>query len=331
MTTSNHICSDLSSSAFDNLLVLKSRLTAEVFGVKVHAYVLMDNHFHLLLETPEANLSQAMQWLNVSYSVWFNRRHDRAGHLFQGRFKAILVEDDAGWQELARYVHLNPVRIAAVGLDKRRRAAARLGLVPAPTPEIVAKRLRILREWRWSSYPAYAGYRPGVSWLVCEPVGRLCGGRTLPERRAALRQYTEAAVQQGMMEPPWSRLVAGLVLGSEAFVERLRRELKGNRGEQTELRRLERGASWSQIVEAVEASKGESWEQFHLRHGDWGRDAVLWLGRQVGRLSLRELGKSAGMDYPAVSQAVVRFDKRIERDSTLRRQLTKLRNEMLNV
>ena len=159
------------------------------FGVKVHAYVLMDNHFHLLLETPEANLSQAMQWLNVSYSVWFNRRHDRAGHLFQGRFKAILVEDDAGWQEVARYVHLNPVRIAAVELDKRRRAAARLGLVPAPTPEIVAKRLRILREWRWSSYPAYAGYRPGVSWLVCEPVSRLCGGRTLPERRAALRQY----------------------------------------------------------------------------------------------------------------------------------------------
>ena len=133
------------------------------------------------------------------------------------------------------------------------------------------------------------------------------------------------------MEPPWSRLVAGLVLGSEAFVERLRRELRGNRGEQTELRRLERGTSWSQIVEAVEASKGESWEQFHLRHGDWGRDAVLWLGRQVGRLSLRELGKSAGMDYPAVSQAVVRFDKRIERDTTLRRQLTKIRNEITAV
>ena len=81
------------------------KLLAELrdrFGVKVHVYVLMDNHFHLLLETPEANLSQAMQWLNVSYSVWFNRRHDRAGHLFQGRFKAILVEDDAGWQEVAR-------------------------------------------------------------------------------------------------------------------------------------------------------------------------------------------------------------------------------------
>ena len=71
-----------------------------------------------------------MQWLNVSYSVWFNRRHRRAGHLFQGRFKAILVEDDSGWQEVARYIHLNPVRIAALGLDKRARSAAKLGLIP---------------------------------------------------------------------------------------------------------------------------------------------------------------------------------------------------------
>ena len=64
----------------------------ERFGTRVHAYVLMDNHFHVLLETPEANLSGAMQWLSVSYSVWFNRRHDRAGHLLQGRFQAVIVE-----------------------------------------------------------------------------------------------------------------------------------------------------------------------------------------------------------------------------------------------
>src|SRR5260370_1294251 len=130
---------------------------AERFGLRVHAYVLLDNHFHLLVETPEANLSRAMQWLNVSYSVWFNRRHDRVGHLFQGRFKAVVVEDDAGWQEVARYVHLNPVRIAALGLNKRQRSAARQGVGPAPSAEVVAERLRQLREFRWSSYRAYAG------------------------------------------------------------------------------------------------------------------------------------------------------------------------------
>src|SRR5271157_1922938 len=98
---------------------------SERFGVRVHAYTLMDNHYHLMVETPEANLSRAMQWLNVSYSVWFNRRHERGGHLFQGRFGAVVVEEDAGWQEVARYVHLNPVRIAGLGLDKRARAASR--------------------------------------------------------------------------------------------------------------------------------------------------------------------------------------------------------------
>ena len=86
----------------------------------------MDNHYHLLLETPEANLSRVGQWLNVAYSVWFNRRHRRAGHLFQGRFKAVIIEDTTGWQEVARYVHLNPVRLAGLGLDKRQRAADRL-------------------------------------------------------------------------------------------------------------------------------------------------------------------------------------------------------------
>jgi REP element-mobilizing transposase RayT len=73
---------------------------AERYGVQVHAYVLMDNHFHLLLQTPEANLSRAMQWLNVSRGVWFNRRPSRVGHLFQGRFKALIIEQDADWQEI---------------------------------------------------------------------------------------------------------------------------------------------------------------------------------------------------------------------------------------
>ncbi|MGA2863799.1 MAG: transposase [Verrucomicrobiota bacterium] len=70
---------------------------SERFGLRVHAYVLMDNHFHLLVETPEANLSRPMQWSNVSYSMCFNRRHERLGRMFQGRFKSVLGKDEAGW------------------------------------------------------------------------------------------------------------------------------------------------------------------------------------------------------------------------------------------
>src|SRR5262245_59116271 len=78
----------------------------ERFKTMLHAYVLMDNHYHLLLETPEANLSRAMQWLNLSYTAWFNRRRHRSGHLFQGRFKAIVFEPRECALLLSRYVHL---------------------------------------------------------------------------------------------------------------------------------------------------------------------------------------------------------------------------------
>src|SRR5881397_269615 len=124
------------------------------FQVRLHCFVLMENHYHLVLELRESNLSRALQWLNVSYSVWFNRRHRRSGHLFQGRFKSVVVEDDRGWQEVARYVHLNPVRVSALGLNKRQRAAGRLGAGEAPSAEVIGARLKQLRQWRWSSYRA---------------------------------------------------------------------------------------------------------------------------------------------------------------------------------
>ena len=98
------------------------------FGIRLHAYVLMDNHYHLLLESTNANLAQAMQWLQVSYTVWFNRRHRRIGHLFQGRYKAILLEPTAAAWEVSRYVHLNPVRIQGLGLGKTERERERVGL-----------------------------------------------------------------------------------------------------------------------------------------------------------------------------------------------------------
>ena len=84
--------------------------TTERFGVVIHAYCLMPNHYRLLLQTPRANLSAAVGWLQTTYSVRFNRRHRRSGHLFQGRFKAHAVEEDTYAQELIKYIHLNPVR-----------------------------------------------------------------------------------------------------------------------------------------------------------------------------------------------------------------------------
>ena len=92
----------------------KLQSSLEVYALRLHAYVLMNNHFHLVLQTPKANLSEFMRQFNVSYTGYHNRRHQRAGHLYQGRFKAVLVEADSYLLELSRYVHLNPVRVGSI-------------------------------------------------------------------------------------------------------------------------------------------------------------------------------------------------------------------------
>jgi REP element-mobilizing transposase RayT len=99
-----------------------------MFALRLHAYVLMSNHYHLLVELTEANLARAMHWLNVSYTVWFNRRHGRSGHLFQGRFKSVVVEPEGWGLEVSRYLHLNPVRLRRHGLGKRELQRSRKGV-----------------------------------------------------------------------------------------------------------------------------------------------------------------------------------------------------------
>src|SRR2546422_2630269 len=155
----------------------------ERFGTRLHAYVLMPNHYHLLLETPEANLSRAGQWLNVSYSVWFNRRHTRSGHLFQGRFQSVVVSREEWALGLSRYIHLNPVRIGRLGLGKSERQRSRAGLAPAPNAATVRERMTVLRSYRWSSYWAYLGIAARPAWLECDEILGLGGGPKAEQRR----------------------------------------------------------------------------------------------------------------------------------------------------
>jgi REP element-mobilizing transposase RayT len=124
------------------------------FGLILHAYVLMKNHYHLLLEAPERNVSRAMKWLNGSYSMWYNCRNGRVGPLWQGRFNSKWVDGDGSWAlEASRYLHLNPVRTSRMGLGKRQAAAERKGIALPPSREDVDQRLKRLRTFPWSSYP----------------------------------------------------------------------------------------------------------------------------------------------------------------------------------
>ena len=284
----------------------------ERFGTRLHAYVLMPNHYHLLLETPEPNLSRVGQWLNVSYSVWFNRRHQRSGHLFQGRYAAIIIEDERNFQEVGRYLHLNPVRVARLNLDKRARAAGRVGAGAEPTPELVKERLKILREWKWSSYRTYVGQAPVPAWLRIAVLGEMCGGRTAVEQRRAFRRYVEEALRQRTVESPWERLVTGEVLGTLEFARRLRRQASANEREQTGARKLQSHASWEQIIGAVEAgqrrevgrvsrpARGLGTRPGVLAGTAGGTPATAANGQIGGRIGLRNRGQC---DQPIRSQA----------------------------
>ena len=127
-------------------------------------------------------------------------------------------------------------------------------------------------------------------------------------------------------------MVAGLVLGSAEFARRLQQKSRANAREHPALRKLQPHLKWSDIVGALEQAKGQSWEQFSQRHGDWGRDAALWLGRQRGGYTLAELGRLAGgMDYAAVGQAVSRFGKRLQHRGELQHGFAKIQSILSNV
>ena len=162
----------------------------ERFNWVCHAYCLMDNHYHLVIETPDANLSKGMRQLNGVFTQRFNRSHQRVGHVFQGRFKAILVDKDSYLLELARYVVLNPLR---------------------------AKLVRNLEQWQWSSYLATCGQAPKPDWLQCDFI--LAQFST--QRAGAIRKYI-AFVHEGKGLPSvWAELQGQIYLGSQAFVEKM--------------------------------------------------------------------------------------------------------------
>ena len=284
----------------------------ERFRVGVMAYVCMGTHYHVMVRTPEANLSRAIQWLNISYSVWFNKRHEECGHVFQGRFKSVVVEGEAWGLELSQYVHLNPVRIKALGQGKRQRAADKAGVSRTPTAEDVKRRLEKLRRYRWSSYRAYAGYCGKPGWLDSEVLLARAGG---PEK---YRKTVEDRIRQGVVEEsPWEHVKLGIVLGTAEFAKAVREHLKSGR-EVSGKRGLRKQLGFEDVVAVVERLTGELWSGFCERHGDKRRDLVLWVARRFTGLTLAELGRNAGgMDYAAVTMAVRRFPMACKRDKTL--------------
>ena len=165
-----------------------------------HAYCLMNNHYHVIIETPDGNLSRGMRQLNGVYTQAFNRRHKRVGHIFQGRYKAILIQKESHLLEVSRYVVLNLVRAKAV-----------------IRPD----------QWRWSSYPATSGTgkeKPHACLTMDWILGQFGRKRRRAEKK--YREFVEAGIGEGKL---WEQLKGQCILGEEDFIETLLGYVKGQR------------------------------------------------------------------------------------------------------
>ena len=291
--------------------------TVERFRVLLHAYVLMPNHYHLIMQTPDANLSGAIQWLNVSYVVWFNKRHNRVGPLMQGRFKSIVVEGSGWAYELSLYVHLNPVMRRALGLDKSGKRAEAQGL-RVPNQDEVSERLKQLRQHRWSSYRAYAGYAKPPSWLTTTEI--LSRAAEAEDTRVTqYRSDVRGRLSKGVDPDRGEQVRDAFALGTEAFRARIRKRVTGGR-EVTEPAGLRRRLKWSDLVQRVEAATGETESTFMTCRGSVGKPLLLWAARRYAGMTLREAGEAAGgMDYTAVAMAVKRLEQRAAGERSIQR------------
>lgn len=268
------------------------------YRLVLHAYVLMGNHYHLLLETPEANLSLAIRHLNGVYTSYFNRTYRRVGHLFQGRFKAILVEKESYLLELSRYIHLNPVRL---------------------------KKGFSLGRYAWSSYRDYVGDRKVPPWLRCEEVLGYFGPR---QARAAYRQYVEAAAKEGT-DRPWEKVVGQMVLGGEGFLAGVRKKMgKGIHREVPSRRQLERRPGWSQIKKSIREKRPELMKLRTGNRSNPERAVVMYLARELGGLSLKQLAVLCDRDESTISSAAGRVGRMRVRDRRWDRVLRELEKSL---
>jgi putative transposase len=255
---------------------------------------LMSNHYHLLIQTPESNLSMAMQWINVSYATNFNRKRDRHGHLFQGRFKAILIGADEYLKHLSRYIHLNPVRAKMVS-----------------SPAV----------YQWSSYGAFIGKQRApqfleIDWLL----STFCKNKK--QARRSYQDFVEK-VDAKTIENPSDHVSQGFLLGDGNFIKWVKETFLSDRDDEKEisqLKKLKPRVAIEDVVQVVSDQFKCSEDQVIAkgRKNNKAREVAIYLCRDMSGLSCKDLG----LYFGGVSGALVTImHKRIAEESAQNRRL----------
>ena len=265
----------------------------EKYQFILHAYVLMSNHYHLIGETPLSNLSEVMQYLNGSYTTYFNKKRQRSGHLFQGRYKSILIDKDAYLLELSRYIHLNPVRARLVD-----------------TPE----------AYPYSSYRAYidSGYKDAIA---CSDLIL-----SMASSRTRYRRFVEEAVTTPM-ENPLDKTYGGIILGTPSFIKDVLRGLKDEpRTKDVSRHRRLNPLTLEDIDGVMSEALGVSPQ--NVRSGKY-RNMAIYCAKSFTGLTNREIGQYfGGISYSAVTKAKDAFEKMLPHDGPARKALEKMKDAL---
>jgi len=280
----------------------------ERFSIIIHTYCLMSNHYHLLVETPDANLSLSMQWINVSYATYFNREHDRHGHLFQGRFKATLIGADEYLKHLSRYIHLNPVR-------------AKMTSKPA--------------EYQWSSYHVFIDRQKATKFLETD---RLLSNFGI-NKREAKRNYKAfvEGVDIKAVANPSKHIIEGFILGDMGFTNWVKETFLSVKQEEKEipqLKKLKPKVSPETVVQEVCREFDCSADQVIIkgRKKNKAREVAIYLSRTLSGLSCKDLG----LYFDGVSGALItimynRIAEEATRNRRLKRQIEKVKKQIFNI
>ena len=270
-------------------------------GWILHEYCLMTNHYHLAIETRESTLSTGMHRLLGRYVQWFNRRHGRRGHLFQERFKNILVENESYGLVLSRYIVLNPVKAGIVSL-----------------PE----------EWKWSSYRARAGMIECPEWLTIDPLLGQFGAVRASQQHAWRSFVLESVVStDDLLE----RTVARKYLGTTTWIDRIQALIdEREQNEDHPRAQVHPGRpELEDVLSAVATTFDTTPEAIAQSHGTLERRLVAWFAFEEGLVALRRIAKCLGLTSAGgVSKLVSRFRGEIARDAEIRSLANACRSRM---
>ena len=264
------------------------------YDAVIHVFCLKDNHYHLLLETPSGNLPQIMQHINGAYTTYFNVKRGRSGHLFQGRYKAILVDIDEYAKELSRYIHLNPVRAKMV-----------------KTPE----------EYEWSSYQFYIGQKKPPEWLHRDFILGYFGNKVSIAQKG-YRSFVTAILDK-KYDNPLDEVVSSTLLGSPGFIAFIKDKfLSGKKPDKDlpALKELVDKASLKDIFAEVESVFG--------KQASLGRNVKMFLCQRYTGEKLKDIGTYFGIGESGVSQACRRVKDKIRNDKKLERKIAKIEKKL---